>query len=188
MDFLRKHIEEIVKISDEEFEIIKTYFEKIRLRKKQFLIQENQNVEHIYLTKEGFLKSSFYDKNDNEFIIQFACENWWITDYSAFYSQQKSTISIECVENSELYALSFENMNELAEKFPKMNQFFRMKLSLGYVALQERLMSLMTKSAQERYEELLTNYPKIEQKVSKLFIAKYLGVSRETLSRLKFKK
>ena len=116
--------------------------------------------------------------------MQFACENWWISDFTAFFKKEKSTISIECIEDSDLLSISFSALELLCEKYPKIEHFFRVKSNLGYVALQQRILSLMTQSAKIRYDNFCKQYPEIIQKIPKQQIANYLGVSRETLSRL----
>ncbi len=181
---LRQHFKQITNVSDEEFENIFSFFQRQRFRKRQFVIQENQWIDEVYFVEKGLLKSSFIDDIGKEHILQFACENWWISDFTAFFKKEKSTISIECIEDSDLLSISFSALELLCEKYPKIEHFFRVKSNLGYVALQQRILSLMTQSAKIRYDNFCKQYPEIIQKIPKQQIANYLGVSRETLSRL----
>lgn len=182
--FLKEHIQEIISIADEEFEIVQSFFVKKRFRKRQFLIQEHQLVHEIFLIEKGILKSSFIDHTGKEHILQFAASNWWISDFAAFFKQEASSLAVDCIEDTEVYAITYEDLNILCSKVSAIEHFFRVKSNFGYVALQQRILSLMSKSAKERYEDFIKQYPGFIDHIPKQLIASYLGVSRETLSRL----
>lgn len=182
--FLKEHIQAIVTLTDDEFEIVQGSFVKKRFRKRQFLIQEHQPVHEIFLIEKGIVKSSFIDHTGKEHILQFAASNWWISDFAAFFKQETSSLAIDCIEDCEVYAISYEDLNTLCIKVPAIEHFFRVKSNFGYVALQQRILSLMSKSAKERYEDFIKQYPGFTDHIPKQLIASYLGVSRETLSRL----
>jgi CRP-like cAMP-binding protein len=181
---LRQHIEEIVQITDSEFEYVLSHFTQKKFRKHQFVVQEGQLVENDFFVLNGCLKSYSTDANGKEHIIQFGLQNWWITDYQAYYNQTTATVSIDCIENTELLCLSFQNREKLCAELHKIEHFFRKKTNRRNVALQNRILSLLSSNAKERYDKLLEQYPQLFQKVPKHLIASYLGVTRETLSRL----
>jgi len=181
---LRQHIEEIIKLTDEEFNFILSHFEHIKKRKHQFLVQEGELVNKEYWVIKGCLKTYFFDNTDKEHILQFAMENWWTSDYEAFTNQTNANTSIDCLEDSELLYITFENRKKLTLEMHKMERFWAKKSKTGRIALQNRILSLLKNSAKERYELLLKQYPQLFQRVPKKLIASYLGVSRETLSRL----
>ena len=181
---LKKHFEEIVpEISDTDFHYILQHFTHIKRKKHQFIIQADELVHNDHWVLKGCLKAYFLDDEGKEHILQFAMENWWITDYNALHNNVRSTIFITCIEDSELLCLSLENYEKLCREFHFMEHFFATKSKKGYIALQKRILSLLKNSAQERYEQLLQQYPQLFQRVPKKMIAAYLGVSRETLSR-----
>ncbi|MBP2615325.1 Crp/Fnr family transcriptional regulator [Chryseobacterium jejuense] len=182
--FLKEHIQAIINPTEDEFEIIESFFIKKKFRKRQFLIQEHQPVHEIFLIEKGILKSSFIDNSGKEHILQFASSHWWISDFAGFFKQEPSSLAVDCIEDSEVYAISYENLNTLCLKVPAIEHFFRVKSNFGYVALQQRILSLMSKSAKERYEDFIKQYPGFIDHIPKQLIASYLGVSRETLSRL----
>ncbi len=184
---LKKHIEEIVSLTDEEFEYISSHFKPKQLKKHQYLIQADEQVKTIYFVIKGLMKATYIDLNGKEYIIQFAMENWWISDFQAFYNNVKSITNISCLENVELLALSKEDMDTICKENHKMEHFFRVKNSSGYVALQQRILSLLTTNPKERFEQFSRQYPQLGQRLSKTIIAAYLGISRETLSRLSTK-
>ena len=180
---LRNQIEEHTLLSDEEFDYILSHFETKKLKKHQFLIQENETVEKNYFVINGCLKAYHIDSAGKEHILQFALQNWWITDFQAFFNQTKSTLFIDCIEESELLSITLEKAEKLCSEMHKMEHFFRKKSNSGYVALQQRILSMLNNNPKEQYDKLLLQNPILFQKVPKKLIASYLGVSRETLSR-----
>ncbi len=181
---LRQHFEKITPLTDEEFDYIFSYFTLKKLKKHQYLVQENDFVQNDYFVISGLLKASHTDKEGKEHIMQFAMEDWWITDYQAYFNQTNATLNIDCIESAELLCLSLQNRDKICAELHKIEHFFRKKSNFGYIALQRRILSLLNSNAKERYEQLLNQYPTLFQRVPKTLIAAYLGVSRETLSRL----
>ncbi len=180
---LRYQIEQITPITDLEFNYILSHFTLKKIRKHQFLLQQNDLVENDYFVIDGCLKGYHLDEKGKEYIIQFAIQNWWISDYQAYFNQSQASIYIDCIEDSEVLCLSLLNREKLCSELHKIEHFFRKKSNSGYVALQQRILSMLNNNPKERYEKLLLQNPKLFQKVPKKFIASYLGVSRETLSR-----
>ncbi len=182
---LKAHIKEIVTLTEKEYTEIVLHFEVLTFRKHQFVLQERQKVSAMYFVESGLLKSSFMDETGKEYILQFATDQWWISDFEAFYNQSSAKIAIDCIENTKLLALSYINLEKLCKHYPKLEYFFRVKSNFGYVALQQRIVSLLSESAKERFETFRNQYPTIINKIPKQLVANYIGVSRETLSRLK---
>lgn len=180
---LRRHFEKITPLTDQEFDYILSHFTTKKFKKHQFLIQEGDNVTNDYFVVKGLLKAYHTDNEGKEHIIQFAMEDWWISDYQAYFDQTNATLNIDCIEDVEVLCLSLHNREKLCADLHKIEYFFRRKSNLGYIALQRRILTMLNSSAKERYEQLLLQYPTLFQRVSKTLIASYLGVSRETLSR-----
>ncbi|NQX82656.1 MAG: Crp/Fnr family transcriptional regulator [Flavobacteriaceae bacterium] len=181
---LRKHLEEIISLNDEEFDFILSHFSLIKKRKHQFIVQEGDMVDKIYWVIKGCLRTCFYDDTGKEHILQFAMENWWASDYDSFVYKTKAKTSIDCLEDCELLYITSENREKLTSEMHKMETFWAKKTVKGRISLQNRVLSLLKNSAKERYELFLSQYPQLFQRVSKKMISAYLGVSRETLSRL----
>lgn len=186
MNELRKQIEEITPITDEEFEYVKTFFSEKKVKKHQYLLQEGDKVSSEYWIIKGVFRAFYVDRDGKEHILQFALENWWLSDYNAFFNQKESSINIICMEDAEVLCLTLFAREKLASEMHKMEHFFRMKLTKGYSAQQRRIISLLSNNPKKRYEEFASLYPNIMQKIPKKYIAEYLGVSRESLSRLYF--
>lgn len=181
---LREHIEKIVPLSDDEFAFVLTHFTSRRYKKHQFLIQEGDAVKYSYFVVSGLLKLVYTDDTGKEHIVSFAMEDWWESDYYAYHTRTEATMSLECLEDTEVFCLSFEDYKKLCDGLQKMERFFLQKSNAGFLASQRRIISWLTSSAKERYEQLVKQYPSLVQRVPKSLLATYLGVSRETLSRL----
>ncbi|NML21218.1 Crp/Fnr family transcriptional regulator [Pseudoflavitalea sp. G-6-1-2] len=181
---LRQHIEKITPLSDQEFEYILSHFTLRKLRKHQFLVQEGDAVLTDNFVLRGLLKASYTNDEGKEHILQFAMEDWWVSDYQAYANQTKAMLNIDCLEDVEVLGITLTNREKLCADLHKIEHFFRIKLNGGFLASQRRILSLLNNNASERYDLLLHQYPSLFQRVSKTLIASYLGVSRETLSRL----
>lgn len=181
---LREHIEKIVPLSDDEFAFLCTHFTIKKFKKHQFLIQEGEDVKYFYFVVSGLLKLVHTDETGKEHIVAFAMEDWWEGDFYAYYTQNKATMSLECLEDTEVFCLLLEDYKKLCDGLQKMERFFLEKANFGFIASQRRILSLLTSNAKERYEQFLKQYPSLVQRVPKSLLAAYLGVSRETLSRL----
>ncbi|WP_299765259.1 Crp/Fnr family transcriptional regulator [uncultured Dokdonia sp.] len=180
-----KHIEELIQLDKTETERFTSILVRKKLRKRQFLIQEGDLVSYEYFVAKGCLKAYEIDDNGDEHIIQFAKENWWISDFKAFFEEGKATLNIDCIEESVVYGIEKQELEKLFLDIPKFDRFFRIKLTSAFVALQNRILSSLDKSSSERYLDFLKAYPNLEQRIPNYMIANYLGVKPESLSRIR---
>ncbi|MAZ26665.1 MAG: Crp/Fnr family transcriptional regulator [Cytophagaceae bacterium] len=181
---LRKQIEEIVKLTDEEFDYVLEHFQKKSFKKHQIVLHEGDYAQFDFFVVKGLMRVSRLDSDGKEHILQFGMENWWITDAEAFHQKTKSTMIVDCLEDTLVLSLTLENKETLSKELPKMQTFFLKKTINGYIALQKRILCFLSSNANDRYHNLLNLYPGLIQRVPKAMIASYLGVTRETLSRL----
>jgi CRP-like cAMP-binding protein len=181
---LRAHFEKIIPLTDDEFAFIYSHCTTKKFKKHQFLIQQGDLVKHSYFIISGLLKLVYTDTNQKEHVVSFAMEDWWESDYYAFFTQTEATLSLECLEDTEVLCFSFEDYKKLCNGLQKMERFFLEKATFGFLGSQRRIISWQTSNSKERYEQFLKQYPSLTQRVPKSLIASYLGVSRETLSRL----
>lgn len=181
---LHNHIQQVVPLSDDEFADVRSYFGQRSFKKHQYLLQANEPDTNEFFVLSGLLKSSYIDQAGKIHILQFAMEDWWISDFTAFNLQTLATLSIDCIEDTEVLFITYHNKEELCKAHQKMEYFFRKKYALGNAALQRRLLFLLAANPTERYKNLLQQYPDLYRRVPKSLLAAYLGVSRETLSRL----
>ena len=181
---LREHIERVVPLTDEEFAFVASHFTARAFSRHQFLVQPGESVRYFYFVVKGLLKLVYTTDAGKQHIISFAMEDWWESDFQAYYTQTLATLSLECVENTEVLCVTLSDYQHLCEGLPKMEHFFLQKALLGSIAAQNRILSFLTTSAAERYRQLIERYPTLPQRLPKTLLASYLGVSRETLSRL----
>jgi CRP-like cAMP-binding protein len=184
-ELLRKKINQIVKITDEEFEFIASRFTKKSLRKKQFLLQEGEICKSQAFVVNGIMRSYTIDEKGNEHILQFASEGWWMADLSSYLNEIPSRFNMEALEEVELLLLNKASWNLLMEKIPILERFFRILVQNHLIATQNRLMQSLSEQAEEKYLNFIDTYPDCVARVPQHMIAAYLGISRETLSRLR---
>ena len=176
---------EKVNLSEEEEEVIKQYFTPKKLRKKQYLLQEGDVCKHIAFVEKGALKAYVVDDAGAESIIQFALEGWVISDLYSFLTGEPATYNIDALENAELVLISKSAHEELLKKIPKYETYIRLQITGAYIALQKRLTSIISLPLEERYKNFLATYPNIAQRVPQHMIASYMGLTPETLSRVR---
>jgi CRP-like cAMP-binding protein len=183
-ELLKAHVEKTAILTSEQFDYLFSHFKKQSFKKGQAIITEGAAVEGEYFVISGCLKSFFINDDLKMFILQFAMSTWWVSDYNALYNHTKATINVDCITDAEVLYLSNSDREKLCDELHKVEHFFRWRTNRGYVAAQKRLLSFMNNNVKHRYEELLKQYPELYNMVPKKLIAAYLGVSRETLSRL----
>lgn len=183
-EMLRQHIEKIITITDQEFSYICSHFNSKKYKRRESVFQQGDHVTDIYFVVSGLLMLTYDDDSGKQHVVSFAMEDWWETDFYAFHAETKATMSLYCLEDTEVLHLSIEGYRTLCSNLHKMEHLFLEKATRGHIASQQRILSFITSSASERYEKLLTRYPTLFQRVPKTLLASYLGVSRETLSRL----
>ena|ERR1700744_3620492 len=183
-EILKAHVARLAVLTDEQFDYFFSFFKRQCFKKGQVIIGEGDAVNCEYFVVSGCLKSFFINDNFKMLVLQFAMPTWWASDYHALYNQTRATISVDCIADAEVLCLSNAHREELCGGLHEAEHFFRWRTNRGYVAVQKRLLSLMNNDVKSRYEELLRVYPELYHMVPKNLIAAYLGVSRETLSRL----
>ncbi len=181
---LRAHIEKLVELSDEEYSFVRSHFTIRNFQKGSFMIEKGNPVRNAYLIISGLTKLVYHNADLREHIISFAMEDWWETDYPAWFMGGTATLNLQCMEDTQAYSLSLEDFRIICAKVQKMEHFFLEKANRGHVASMERILSFLAATPRERYELLLKKQPALMQRVPKAMLAAYLGVSRETLSRL----
>ena len=181
---LRKHIEKIVPLTDDEFAFVFSHFAVKSYKKSAFIFRKGESVKYSYFVLSGLLMLSYDDDLGKQHIVSFALEDWWESDFLAYHSQTKATMSLQCLEDTEVLCISLEDYQKLCAGLQKMEHFFLKKANAGHIGSQNRILSFLTSNATERYDQLLKRHPSLLQRVPKTLLASFLGVSRETLSRL----
>jgi CRP-like cAMP-binding protein len=188
-ELLFQKFAEKINLADDEKELSRNFFIPKKLRKKQYLLQAGDVCKYIAFVEKGLLKLYSIDDKGHEHITQFAFEGWWISDLFSFLTGQPSEYHIDAMEDSELLLLSKQAEEEMLEKIPKLERYFRILLQNNLVATQKRLASTLSQTAEERYDEMLQACPSsLPHRIPQHMLASFLGVTPETLSRIRKQK
>lgn len=152
------------------------------------LIQQGQMVNKIYFVIAGCLRSYCIDKRGKEHTLQFGIKDWWISDYIAIHNNQFATLTVECLKESNVIVFNAKKLNNIFTQFPEYEPFQRNLLERHVVSLHQRILNQLQLTAAERYDLFLEQYPDIEQFTRNYHIASYLGVTQESLSRIRVDK
>ncbi len=156
--------------------------------KDAVLIQQGQRVNKIYFVIAGCLRSYCIDKRGKEHTLQFGIKDWWISDYIAIHNNQLATLTVECLKASTVIVFDAKKLNNIFTQFPEYEPFQRNLLERHVVSLHQRILNQLQLTAAERYDLFLEQYPDIEQFTRNYHIASYLGVTQESLSRIRVEK
>ena len=184
-ELLYKKINSIIPITEEELNSCKDLFVFKKLRKRQFLLQEGDVCKYQAFVEKGMLRSYTVDEKGTEHILQFATEGWWMADLSSYLTGDPSLFNIEALEDAELLLLTRPSWEKLMQVIPKSEHYFRILIQNNLVATQKRLMQSLVETAEEKYIKFTQTYPDCIQRLPQHMIASYLGLSRETLSRMR---
>ncbi|TYP98890.1 CRP-like cAMP-binding protein [Tenacibaculum adriaticum] len=174
-----------INLSLEEIEILKDNFTEVHFKKGDIILHSNESVLYQYYVIKGCLRTFYIDKNGKEHTIQFAINDWWISDYIGYFSETKSVLNIECIEDAVLLKVAKTTIENTYDKIPKLERFFRKKMERSFVSFQKRILANLSQTAKERYQNFIKTYPNIEQHVKNYHIASYLGITTESLSRIR---
>jgi len=181
IDYLKKDIS----LSDE----IQTRLKEITVEKKVvkgeiILPEESTKKEHNFVVS-GCLRSFYKTDNGKEHTIQFAIKNWWINDYITFYTDKKSVVSIESLSHSKILVIGRSDLENMYQEYPQFATLHRRYFEKRIATLQKRILSLLTLTAAEKYDQFVTDYALFEKVIPNFQIASYLGITPESLSRIR---
>lgn len=181
-------INNIITLSSEAEEYLISISKERKVSKGDFLIRHGQVVNNAYFVTDGCLRSYCIDKNGKEHTLQFAIKDWWISDFIAIYNNELATLFVECVTDSEVIEFNAHELSNIYSHFPELEAFQRKNLERHVVSLHRRILNQLQLTAQERYQLFLTEYPDIEQFIPNYHIASFLGVTQQSLSRIRAEK
>lgn len=184
-DRLFQSITNKISITEEEFEFCKTLFLPKRLRKRQYLLQEGDVCKYTAFVEKGVLRSYKVDEKGNDHILQFAFEGWWMADLYSFMTKEPSSFNIDAIEDCELLLINDASWDKMLDEVPALERYFRLLIQNNLITTQRRLLGAFSETAEEKYLKLLDTFPGCIQRIPQHMLASYLGITRETLSRIR---
>ncbi|SDH74974.1 Crp/Fnr family transcriptional regulator [Mucilaginibacter sp. P25] len=173
------------RITEADFGLIEQVLSKKFVKKRRTLLSEGDKSRYIYFVEKGALRSFTVDKDGVEHVIQLAIEEHWIADLYSFVTKAAGNINIEAIEDSEVWLLPHHELELLYEQIPALERYFRQLFQRAYVSLQQRLNLTVSSNAEDRYRQLLQDFPQIAARIPLIYIASFLGITPESLSRIR---
>jgi CRP-like cAMP-binding protein len=185
-DQIVTNINRFITLEKTEIEIFTSHLKVVRVKRKQQIVQPDFVCKYRTYVISGALKAYIIDPNDGqEHVIGLAIDDWWISDFTSYINQEPATFFVEAVDDSIIIQLSFDNEQKLYESIPKFERFFRLHTQRTASALQKRMLSRISKTAEERFIDLADRYPSFLHKFPQYVIASYLGITTQFLSRIR---
>lgn len=184
-DIFKIHLEKFIRITDEEFSYVLSFFQSHKVKKKQNLLIEGNVCKYHYFVTSGCLRKFFITEKGIEQTTEFAIENWWMTDNIAYEHRLKTEFYIQAVENSEVLRIDNLSQEKLLIAFPKMERYFRFVYQRAYAASQMRIKFLYDFSKEEMFHHLNKHFPEFVQRIPQHLIASFLGFTPEYLSEIR---
>jgi len=178
---ISKHIE----LEQSEIDYFISLLKLRKLKKKQYLLQAGDVCRHEYFINKGCLRAYSTDDTGVDHILQLGIEGWWIGDMYSFLSGTPANYHIDALEDSEVLMIDKKSLEELYKTVPKFERFFRIIIQNAFVAMQRRVIENLSQDAEERYLQFINRYPAFEQRIPQHQIASYLGITPESLSRIR---
>ncbi|AZA85478.1 Crp/Fnr family transcriptional regulator [Chryseobacterium shandongense] len=172
-------------VSEDEFTVIKSYFKHKVLRKRQYFLREGDICRFYGFIVSGSMRQYSVDEYGAEFIVQLFIENWWVGDRESFRTAAPSVYNIDAWEQTELLLITRSDVLELLNRSPAFAEMVRGMDDRNSAATLKRITSSISSGAEKRYSEFVSNYPEFVQRFPQHVIASYLGISKDTLSRIK---
>lgn len=182
---LIKYFNNLIPLNDEEIELVTAYFKPRLYRKRQYVLQEGDVCIHFNFVIRGCLRMYKVDEKGSTHIIQFASENWWLTNIGSFHERKPSELNIDALEDTMVLQISYDNLIALYIQVAKFDRIFRVLIENSFVTLQNRLLQNISSTAEDRYNSFIEVYPHLSNRLPQTQIASFLGITPEFLSRLR---
>lgn len=188
MDIKQKlidHFRKEVSLNPDEERLLLESFTENKINKKETVLFKGDVSKYMRFIVQGCLRAYYIDVDGKEHNIQFGIEGWWINDLYSYLTQTPAKQFIQAIENSIILQIHRDKLNELFDKSHSIERFFRYKFERAYVAIQDRTINSLSKTAEERYREFCQTHRNIEQRIPQYMLASYLGITPEFLSKLR---
>lgn len=172
-------------LTDGQFETVSSCFHLKTLRKKQYFLQEGEVCKYFGFIVKGAMRQYCVDDRGNEHIVALSIENWWVGDRESWVMLTPSTYNIDAWEDTELLVATKADVLQLVEQIPSINEMVRKMDEMHSIALQKRAIVSVSLPAEKRYIDFIDRYADLAQRFPQHIIASYLGITKETLSRVR---
>lgn len=179
------HIRRFVDLHKSEEDHLLSFFEPLSVAKKQRVVEEGKLCKYSLFVVKGCMRLLLTDKKGNEQTIQFAIENWWITDVEAFRSSCRASFSVQAIEDGEVLAITLPQQEALLRAFPVMERYWRQVYERAYAASLFRVSWIFNLSKEEFYDHFCAQHPGFIQRIPQKMLASFLGFTPEYLSELR---
>jgi CRP-like cAMP-binding protein len=179
------HIQKKVAFSEEELSELVANFRLKRIKKKQYIVQPDFVAKYRSYVLQGALRAYVIDEKGDDHTIQFAIEDWWITDYNSYIYQQPATMFVVALEDSVVLQIDHASEQKLKASNYKYETLFRMMAEKSAAFFARRIISGLTQNAEQRYAEFLEKYPRVAERLPQYVLASYLNMTTEFLSRIR---
>ena len=182
---LIQYFNQFIPLTIEEKNKVSEVFKPRLYRKRQYVLQEGDVCNQFNFIVRGCLRMYKIDDKGNTHILQFAAENWWLSNIGSFHERKPSELNIDALEDTMVLQISYDNLIALYVAFPKFDRIFRVLIENSYVSLQKRMLQNISSTAEERYNSFMHSYAHLTQRIPQTQIASFLGITPEFLSRLR---
>jgi CRP-like cAMP-binding protein len=186
-ELLLTNISRQIDLDAREVEYLKSVVQFRKLRRRQYLVQAGDVCKFDTFVAKGCLRAYYVDNDGNDHLLQFAPEDWWISDLHSFLTQTPAWLNVDALEESELIQLDKPGLEKLYQTVPKFERYFRIMLQKAFIAHQQRILQNISLTADERYLLFRQKFPSLEQRIPQHQIASYLGITPEFLSKIRKK-
>lgn len=184
MNNLRNHIEQFVKISDEEWNFFASKFEYKEFAKKETLLRVGKVENYLSFIESGIIRF-FIPGEENDLTFVFAFDGWFVSAYDSFITQQPSTYEVETLKKTKLYRISFQDLQCVYKETSFGNLIGRMASEQLFLYKTKRELSLLKDSAEQRYLNLFSEHPHFLEHIPQKYLASFIGITPQALSRIR---
>ena len=184
---LKKYLDTIVQLPDEEFMAIASVISEKKIRKKEHLIQANEICNKVVFFFDGYFRFYHNTPNGDEVTSDFYFAPNFVTSYTSFLSGKPSFVNVQAMEDMDILEINKRDLNNLYAQYHHLEHLGRLLAENVTVNSESHLFLMLNQTAEERYKSLLDKYPFFIQKIPLQYIASYLGITQETLSRMRKK-
>ena len=182
---IKKYVARHIQLTLEEEDYFVSLLRIISVKKKQCIVQPDFICKYRSYVLSGAMRAYYLDSSGQEHTIAFAVEDWWISEYNSYINQEPAELFVEALEDARLIQIDYNAEQLLMKTVPAFERFFRIITQRSFAFLQKRMLSNLSKTAEQRYDEFILKYPHIAARVPQYTLASYLGFSKEFLSKIR---